>query len=139
MTCSRASSGSLDAPDLYFPGVALDGIGSAAWAFMLMARSVMSHIRGTAQLDMEPVGCRLNHFDMVRYLAERDSGTYAGKRGLDSYPDLALGTPDGQPYPLLWCRACASPAPVLIASRFQWACFAAKLALLPAAATTRRG
>ena len=61
--------------------VGLDGIGSAPWAFMLMARSVMSHIRGTAQLDMEPVGCRFNHFDIVRYLAERDPGTYADKQG----------------------------------------------------------
>jgi hypothetical protein len=45
--------------------------------------------------------CRLNHFDIVRYLAERDSGTYADKQGWDFYRDLALGTPDGQPYPLL--------------------------------------
>lgn len=92
---------SLDAPDLYFPGVGLDGIGAAPWAFMLMARSVMSHIRGTAQLDMEPVDGRLNHFDIVRYLAERDPGTYAGERGWDFYRELALGTPDDQPYPLL--------------------------------------
>ncbi|MDN8614475.1 NAD(P)-binding domain-containing protein [Variovorax ginsengisoli] len=92
---------SLDAPDLYFPGVGLDGIGAAPWAFMLMARSVMSHIRGTAQLDMEPVDGRLNHFDIVRYLAERDRGTYAGERGWDFYRELALGTPDDQPYPLL--------------------------------------
>lgn len=92
---------SLDAPDLYFPGVGLDGIGSAPWAFMLMAQSVMSHICGKAQLDMEPVACRLNHFDIVRYLAERDPGSYAGERGWDFYRDLALGTPDHQPYPLL--------------------------------------
>jgi hypothetical protein len=92
---------SLDAPDLYFPGVGLDGIGSAPWAFMLMARSVMSHIRGTAQLDMDPVAGRLNHFDIVRHLAERDPGNYAGERGWDFYRALALGTPDDQSYPLL--------------------------------------
>jgi hypothetical protein len=92
---------SLDAPDLYFPGVGLDGIGSAPWAFMLMARSVMSHIRGTAQFDMDPVAGRLNHFDIVRHLAERDLGNYAGERGWDFYRALALGTPDDQPYPLL--------------------------------------
>ena len=92
---------SLDAPDLYFPGVGLDGIGSAPWAFMLMARTVMSHIRGTAQLDMEPLACRLNHFDIVRHLAERDSGTYGGERDWNFYRDLALRAPDDQPYPLL--------------------------------------
>ncbi|MDM0033687.1 NAD(P)-binding domain-containing protein [Variovorax sp. J22P271] len=92
---------SLDAPDLYFPGVGLDGIGSAPWYFMLMARSVMSHIRGTAQLDMAPLSGRLNHFDVVRHLAERDVGSYAGERGWDFYRALALGTPDDQPYPLL--------------------------------------
>ena len=43
---------SLDAPDLYFPGVGLDGIGAAPWAYMLIARSIMSHIRGTARLDL---------------------------------------------------------------------------------------
>ena len=92
---------SMDAPDLYVPGVGLDGIGSAPWAFMLMARSVLSHIRGTAQLDLAPVACRLNHFDIVRHLAERDGGTYAGERGWDFYRDLALGTPDDRPYPVL--------------------------------------
>lgn len=92
---------SLDAPDLYFPGVGLDGIGSAPWAMMLMARSVMSHIHGTARLDMVPVGSRLNHFDIVRHLAERDPGSYGGERGWGFYRDMALGTPDDVPYPLL--------------------------------------
>jgi hypothetical protein len=66
-----------------------------------MARSVLSHIRGKAQLDMEPVAGRLNHFDIVRHLAERDAGSYAGERGWDFYRDLALGTPDDRPYPVL--------------------------------------
>ena len=40
---------SLDAPDLYFPGVGLDGNGVLSWSYALMARSIMSHIRGTAR------------------------------------------------------------------------------------------
>ena len=60
---------SLDAPDLYFPGVGLDGIGSAPWAYMLIARSIMSHIRGTARLDMVTAGHKINHFEIVRHLA----------------------------------------------------------------------
>lgn len=92
---------SLDAPKLYFPGVVLDGIGSAPWSFMVMARSLMSHIRGTARLDMKPVGHRLNHLDAARYLAERDPGSHAEGNDWDFYRQMALGTPDDQPYPLL--------------------------------------
>jgi Pyridine nucleotide-disulphide oxidoreductase len=92
---------SIDAPDLYFPGVGLDGIGAAPWAYMLIARSIMSHIRGHARLDMEPVGHKVNHFDIVRHLAPRDPGSYPEGRGWDYYRALALNTPDDQPYPLL--------------------------------------
>ncbi len=91
---------SLDAPDLYFPSVGLDGIGAAPWANALIARSIMSHIRGTAQLDAAPVGHKINHFEIARYLSQRDPGSYAGSRGWDFYRDLALNTPDHEPYPI---------------------------------------
>lgn len=101
--CSRCGCifRSLDAPDLYFPGVGLDGIGAAPWAYMLIARSIMSHIRGTARLDMEPVGHKVNHFDIVRHLEPRDPGSYPPGRGWDYYRAIALDTPDDRPYPLL--------------------------------------
>jgi hypothetical protein len=92
---------SLDAPDLYFPGVGLDGIGSAPWAYTLIARSIMSHIRGTARLDLEPADHKINHFEIVRHLAVRDPGSYPEGRGWDFYRAIALDTPDDQPYPLL--------------------------------------
>jgi hypothetical protein len=92
---------SLDAPDLYFPGVGLDGIGSATWAYMLLARSIMSHIRGTARLDLAAVGHKVNHFDIVRHLEPRDPGSYPPGRGWDFYRDIALNTPDDVPYPVL--------------------------------------
>jgi cation diffusion facilitator CzcD-associated flavoprotein CzcO len=92
---------SIDAPDLYFPGVGLDGIGSAPWAYMLIARSIMSHIRGTARLDEVAVGHKVNHFEIVRHLAARDPGSYPEGRGWDYYRAIALDTPDDQPYPLL--------------------------------------
>jgi hypothetical protein len=92
---------SIDAPDLYFPGVGLDGIGSAPWAYMLIARSIVSHIRGHARLDMVPIGHKVNHFDIVRHLAPRDPGSYPEGRGWDWYRAIALDTPDDQPYPLL--------------------------------------
>lgn len=91
---------SLDAPNLYFPCVGLDGIGSAPWSYALLCRSIMSHIRGTARLDNEPLGYKLNHFDIVDYLAPRDPASYPGDTWRAHYRDLALGTPDGQPYPI---------------------------------------
>lgn len=90
---------SLDAPDLYFPGVHLDGIGALSWSYALMARSIMSHIRGTARLDMEPHP-RLNHLEIARHLGERDPGSHGDGSVWDFYRELALRTPDDEPYPM---------------------------------------
>ena len=89
---------SLDAKDLYFPGIGLDGIGSAPWAFSLLSRSMMSHIRGTAQLDNEVLASRLNHFDIVAYLAPRDTASYPPDTWQGFYRDMALNTRDDEPY-----------------------------------------
>lgn len=91
---------SLDCADLYFLGVGLDGIGSAAWSYSLMCRSIMSHIRGTARLDKEALGQRLNHFDIVEYLAPRDPANYPPDAWHAHYRDIALNTPDDEPYPM---------------------------------------
>jgi len=90
---------SLDAPDLYFPGVGLDGNGVLSWSYALMARSIMSHIRGTARLDMEPHP-RLNHLEFACHLGERDPGSHGEGPVWDFYRDLALRVPDDEPYPL---------------------------------------
>lgn len=91
---------SLDAKHLYFPGVGLDGIGSATWSYSLLCRTIMSHIQGTARLDNEAMGHKLNHFDIVRHLAPRDPASYPPDSWQAHYRDLALNTPDGQPYPI---------------------------------------
>jgi hypothetical protein len=91
---------SLNADNLYFPGVGLDGIGSAPWANALMARTIMSHIKGTARLDMEPVPHRLNHFDLVTYLAPRDPGSFVPGEWEEQFRQLAMETPDGLAYPM---------------------------------------
>lgn len=91
---------SLDEPNLYFPAVGLEGYGATSWNFAIMARSVMSHIRGTAQLDLEPLPHRLNHLAMVRHLAERDPVSFGGQRADDYCREVGLGTPDDQPYPM---------------------------------------
>ena len=91
---------SLDAENLYFPGVGLDGIGSAPWAYSLLCRSIMSHIRGTASLDLAAIPHKVNHFDLVDYLAERDPASYPAGQWKAHYRSLALDTPDDQPYPI---------------------------------------
>jgi len=90
---------SMDAPDLYFPGVGLDGNGILSWSYALMARSIMSHIRGTARLDMEPHP-RLNHLEFACHVAERDPGSHGDGPVWDFYRDLALRVPDDEPYPM---------------------------------------
>jgi cation diffusion facilitator CzcD-associated flavoprotein CzcO len=90
---------SLDAPQLYFLAVGLDGVGSTSFAISLSCRSIMSHIRGTADLGLAPVTHNINHFDLVPYLAARDPASFpAGWQ--KAYRDLQLGTPDDQPYPI---------------------------------------
>ncbi len=91
---------SLDAANLYLPQTGLDGIGTAPWADALLARSTMSHIAGTAQLDMVPVGHKVNHFDIVAHLAPRDAGSFEPGAWQGQFRDLALKTPDDQPYPV---------------------------------------
>lgn len=51
-----------------------------------MTWPILSHIRGTTQLDLAPLGHKVNHFDIVRPLAERDSGTYGQGAGLGVLP-----------------------------------------------------
>lgn len=91
---------SLDADNLYFPGVGLDGIGSAPWSYALMCRTIMSHIRGDARLDIVPVPHRVNHFALVDYLAARDPASYPEGQWQAHYRALALETPDDRPYPI---------------------------------------
>ena len=91
---------SLDAANLYFPGVGLDGIGAAPWSYALLCRSIMSHILGTARLDNAPIGHTLNHFDIVEHLAQRDPASYPPQVWRAHYRDIALNTPDQRPYPI---------------------------------------
>ncbi len=91
---------SLDAANLFFPSVGLDGIGAAPWAYAISCRSIAAHIAGRAKLDLEPVGHKVNHFALVDYLAERDPFNYPADSWREEYRQLALNTPDDQPYPV---------------------------------------
>jgi hypothetical protein len=91
---------SLDEPDLYFPAVGLEGFGATSWNFAIMARSIMSHITGTAHLDLQPLPRRLHHLDLVRHLAARDPVSFGGVNADDYCRQVGLVTPDDQPYPM---------------------------------------
>ncbi len=54
----------------------------------------MSHIKGTARPDNEPLGHRLNHFNIVEHLAQRDQASYPTDVWRAHYRDIALNTPD---------------------------------------------
>jgi hypothetical protein len=89
---------SLDAPQLYFPGVILDGIGAAPWGYALIARSIMSHVRCQASLDMDPLEHKVNHLELARYLVQRDPGSYRDPHAWETYRQQALRQPDDQAY-----------------------------------------
>jgi hypothetical protein len=93
---------SLDAPQLYFLGGGLEGIGSTSFNYALLCRSITSHICGTADLGLQPCMHHINHFDLVPYLAARDPRSFPP--GWErQYRALQLETPDDQPYPIpLW-------------------------------------
>ncbi|AMO24126.1 hypothetical protein GCM10027034_17080 [Ramlibacter solisilvae] len=91
---------SLDAPNLHILGIGLDGIGSAPFAYSLMGRSLAAHIAGRADLGLEPVPHRLNHFELANYLAPRDPHNYPPSNWRQALRELALNTPDSQPYPI---------------------------------------
>ncbi|MBL8339856.1 MAG: NAD(P)-binding protein [Rubrivivax sp.] len=91
---------SLDAPDLYLPGVLLDGFGATSWNYAIIARTVMSHVRGQARLDLEPTAHRLNHLDVVAHLAARDPASFGGADARAWCREAGLGTPDDRPYAL---------------------------------------
>ncbi len=90
---------SRDAPNLYFPAIGLDGVGTSTLLYALAMRTLMAHIRGLAQLGTEPLPRRLNHFDLVQFLATRDPVHYPAATWQSEFRALA-DTPGGQPLPI---------------------------------------
>lgn len=91
---------SLDARNLFFLAVGLEATGSAPWSYAHACRSIVSHIRGKALLDDVPVARKVNHFDLVKFLAERDPENYPLDSWFSVYRDMALNHPDGVPMPI---------------------------------------
>lgn len=92
---------SLSEPNLYFlaPGIA-NGIGSLPWAYAHAARAIMSHIKGDCLFGSKPVSRHLNHFDLIRFLAEQNPVLYGTEGWPDRFVQLACQLPEDASLPL---------------------------------------
>lgn len=90
----------LDAHNLFFLATILEGSGSSTWAYTHAARTIVSHIRGTAALDTTPVAEKLNHFELIKFLAARDPASFPPGAWHDAYKNLTLQHPPEEPMPI---------------------------------------
>jgi hypothetical protein len=84
-------------PGLYFLAAGLESTGTAPWSYALLARTLMSHVRGQATLEPVPLARKLNHFHYAAFLAERDPVNFPQGHWKDEYQRLALVYPQDQP------------------------------------------
>jgi cation diffusion facilitator CzcD-associated flavoprotein CzcO len=91
----------LDAPNLFIlaPGV-LETSGSTPWAYAHAAKSIMSHIRGSAVFGPAPVYTNANYFELARFLAKRDHVNYPAMLWYLKYLNLAFRQPGDRPMPI---------------------------------------
>ena len=91
---------SLDEPNLFFLSVLLDSTGTAPWAYALACRSIVSQIRNKAHFDTEPTPRKINHFDLAKFLAERDPDSYPPGVWRSEYEKLAFARSENEPMPI---------------------------------------
>jgi hypothetical protein len=91
---------SLDAPNLYFMSVGLEGTGATPWLYAHLARSIVSHVRGMGALSREPVLRLLNYFGVPNFLARLDPANYPADGWRKEYLSLATEFPDDRPLPI---------------------------------------
>ena len=91
---------SVDAPNLYFLAVGLESSGSAPWGYAHLARTIVSHIRGEARLDELVAAGKVNHFELARFLAPRDPGSFPHATWEQAYRELADSHPADAPLPI---------------------------------------
>ncbi|UCH47612.1 MAG: NAD(P)/FAD-dependent oxidoreductase [Betaproteobacteria bacterium] len=92
---------SMDADNLFLlaPGV-LETNTATPWAYAHVARSIMSHIKGVPVFMDLPQAAMINHYDLVKILARRDSINYPFGRWYLKYFSLAMFHPKRRPLPL---------------------------------------
>jgi len=91
---------SLDLPRLFFLAVILETTGSAPWAYAHAARTIAEHIRGEAELDEVQVTTKVNHYDLLHFLAQHDPVNYPADSWHGTYRALALEWPDDRSMPI---------------------------------------
>ena len=91
---------SLDAPNLYFMSVGLEGTGATPWHYAHLARTIVSHVRGMAALSREPVLRHLNYFGFPNFLARLDPANYPADGWRKEYLSLVTEFPDDRPLPI---------------------------------------
>ena len=87
-------------PGLYFMATVLEGTGTAPLSYALIARTIMSHIQGSATLEPVPLSGNLNHFDYVAFLAARDPRSFPDGVWQEEYRRLALAHPADRHLPI---------------------------------------
>ena len=90
----------LSEPGLYFMATVLEGTGTSPLSYALVARTIMSHIQGSATLEPVPLSGNLNHFDYVNFLAARDTRSFPEGRWQEEYRALAFVHPEDRPLPI---------------------------------------
>ena len=63
-------------PRLFFLAVMLETTGSAPWLCAHAVRTIAEHILGVAELDEVKVTDKINHCDLVQFLAQHDPVNY---------------------------------------------------------------
>lgn len=91
---------STDAPNLYFLAPCLlESTAVAPWCYSILSRTIVSHMRGRATLGAAPVGEKLNYFELAKFLAPLDPGSFpAGWQ--DGYRHMLEAHPAGTPLPI---------------------------------------
>ncbi len=87
-------------PNLYFLATGLESTGTAPWAYSLMARTLMAHIRGDAKLGRSPLAGKINHFHYPAFLASRDPVNFPEGEWQAELHRLGVEHPSDQPLPI---------------------------------------
>ena len=88
---------SLDMPKLFFLAVVLETTGSAPWLYAHAARTIAGHIRGVAELDEVKVTHKVNHYDLLIFLARHDPVDCPADGWHETYRELAQAWPVDRP------------------------------------------
>ena len=91
---------SLDEPDLFFLAMLLESTTVGPWIYAVACKTIIAHIKGRAHLDLQPILRKINHFELPRFLAQRDHDSYPPDVWLSDLERLATTHPEESPMPI---------------------------------------